>query len=136
MNETFRHETRPGNLPLSLFTLAGLVLLAVQLWEIMPGYVMLIFVPALMVCIVQLVLTPVYRLQISNDAWRLEAGAEMRVLPVDRIAFLRIEDRLAPTRGAVVLADGSEVELPAHALPDPLVLIREATRRGIPVRHV
>ncbi len=135
MDDTFRHEARPGSLPLSLFTLSGLILLAAQLWEIMPGYVMLIFVPALMVCIVQLVLTPVYRLQMSKECWRLEAGAESRELPVERIAYLRLEDRTAPTRGTVVLSDGSAVELPADALPDPLVLIREATRRGIPVRH-
>jgi hypothetical protein len=51
------------------------------------------------------------------------------------IAYLRVEDRAARPEAVIVLDDGSEVEMPQLALPDPLVLIREATNRGIPVRH-
>ncbi|MGP1356788.1 hypothetical protein [Roseicyclus sp.] len=135
MDKTFHHEARPGSLPLSLFALAGLILLAVQLWEIMPGFVMLVFIPALLVCIAQLVMTPVDVLRISDASWRIEAGAEAKDLPASEIAYLRLEDRGRKSRGTVVLMDGSEVEMPQGALPDPLVLIREATRRGVPVRH-
>lgn len=132
---TFRHEARPGNLPLSLFTLVGLILLAAQLWQIMPGVVMLVVFPALLACIVQLALTPVYRLHMTDSVWRFETEREIHDLPAAAIAFLKVEEGHAQTRGIVVMSDGSEVELPRYTMPDPLVLIREATRRGIPVRH-
>jgi hypothetical protein len=135
MENTFAHEARPGSLTLSLLALAGLILLAVQLWEVMPGFVLLIFIPALLASIVQLALTPVYGLRMNDAAWRIEAGPQARDVAVGDIAYLKLEDRGARARGTVVLVDGSEVEMPQHALPDPLVLIREATRRGIPVRH-
>ncbi|MDG4648086.1 hypothetical protein P6F26_06500 [Roseibacterium sp. SDUM158017] len=135
MDSTFQHEARPGNLPLSLFALAGLILLAAQLWAIMPGFVMLIFIPALLVSIAQLIVTPVYRLRMADDAWRIEAGAEARDFPSADIAYLRIVDRGPHPRGFVVLSDGSETEMPRDLVPDPLILIREATRRGIPVRQ-
>jgi hypothetical protein len=135
MHSTFHHETRPGSLALSLIALGGLILLAAQLWQIMPGFVLLIFIPALLVCAAELIVTPVYRLRIDDAAWRLEAGHEARELPTERIAHLRVADRGPRTRAFVVLVDGSEIEVPQDAMPDPLVLIREATRRGIPVRH-
>lgn len=135
MDQTFEHETRPGSLPLSLFTLAGLILLAAQLWQIMPGYVLLIFIPALLVSIAQLVVTPVYRLHMSDEALRIDAGPQSRSMEMGTIAYLRLNGRGPRQEAFVVLADGSEIEMPHYALLDPLVLIREATNRGIPVRQ-
>jgi hypothetical protein len=135
MDRTFQYEARPGSLTLSLVTLAGLILLAAQLWPIIPGYVLLIFIPALLVSIAQLVITPVYRLRLSDETLRIEAGTRAQDLPMQGIAYLRVEDRAARPEAVIVLDDGSEVEMPQLALPDPLVLIREATNRGIPVRH-
>jgi hypothetical protein len=135
MDNTFEHEARPGSLALSLFALAGLILLAAQLWHIMPGFVLLIFIPALLVSIAQLVITPVYRLRMSDESLRIEAGAQARDLRMDDISYLRMNDLGRDTAAAIVLADGSEVDMPRWVLPDPLVLIREATNRGIPVRH-
>lgn len=135
MDRTFQYEARPGSLTLSLVTLAGLILLAAQLWPIVPGYVLLIFIPALLVSIAQLVITPVYRLRLSDESLRIEAGTRAQDLPMQGIAYLRVEDRAARPEAVIVLDDGSEVEMPQLALPDPLVLIREATNRGIPVRH-
>ena len=135
MARTFHHNTRPGSLGLSLFALGGLILLAAHLWEIMPGYVMVVFIPALMASIAQLVVTPVYGLQISDRSWRIEADGQTRNLAARDIAYLRLQDRGARPRATVVLTGGAEVEMPASVLPDPLVLIREATERGIPVRQ-
>jgi hypothetical protein len=136
MDETFRYHTRPGNLPLSLLALAGLILLAAQLWAIMPGYVMLVFLPALLACIAQLILSPIYGLSLSDTAWRIEAGEDTRELRPDQIAYLRVHDAAISGHTEIVLADGSVIEMPREALPDPLVLIREVTSRGIPVRQV
>lgn len=135
MTRTFHHNTRPGSLGLSLFALAGLILLAAHLWEIMPGYVMVVFIPALLASIAQLVVSPVYGLRISDAAWRIEADGQTRNLLARDIAYLRLHDRGARATAALVLSDGSEIEMPQTVLPDPLVLIREATERGIPVRH-
>lgn len=135
MTQTYTYHSRPGSLGLSLLALAGLILLAVQLWSIMPGFVLLIFIPALLVSIVELALTPVYGLRMTETSWRIEAGTKAQDVPVDRIAYLRLRDRGTWKGAFVVLSDGSEVEMPAPALPDLLTLIREATNRGVPVRH-
>jgi hypothetical protein len=135
MTRTFQHNTRPGSLGLSLFTLAGLILLAAHLWESMPGYVMVVFIPALMASIAQLVVSPVYGLQISDKGWRIEADGQTLDLAACDIAYLRLQDRGARPRAVIVLSGGAEIEMPQTVLPDPLVLIREATERGIPVRH-
>ena len=70
----------------------------------------------------------------SEKEWRIETGRKAQALPTDKIAFLRMQDRDRP-RTSVVLSDGTEIEMPQVALPDPLTLIREVTNRGIPVRH-
>lgn len=134
MNNAFTYQHRPGSLGLSLLALAGLILLAVQLWEIIPGFVLLIFIPALLVSIAQLAMTPIYGVRMTDTEWQIEAGRDAQALPTSQIAYLRLDERGTP-RTAVVLSDGTEVEMPQIALPDPITLIREATNRGIPVRH-
>lgn len=134
MEQDFTYQSRPGSLPLSLLALAGLILLAVQLWEVIPGFVLLIFIPALLVSIAELILTPIYGVRMSDTEWRIEAGRKAQALPTDQIAFLRVQDQDKP-RTSVVLSDGTEIEMPQIALPDPITLIREVTNRGIPVRH-
>lgn len=134
MEQDFTYQSRPGSLPLSLLALAGLILLAVQLWEVIPGFVLLIFIPALLVSIAELILTPIYGVRMSDTEWRIEAGRKAQALPTDQIAFLRVQDHDKP-RTSVVLSDGTEIEMPQVALPDPITLIREVTNRGIPVRH-
>jgi hypothetical protein len=54
---------------------------------------------------------------------------------MEDISYLRMNDLGPDSAAAIVLDDGSEVEMPRWVLPDPLVLIREVTNRGIPVRH-
>jgi hypothetical protein len=134
MEHDFTYHSRPGSLPLSLLALAGLILLAVQLWEVIPGFVLLIFIPALLASIAELILTPIYGVRMSDTEWRIEPGAPRRPCRPASIAFLRVQDRGTP-RTSVVLSDGSEIEMPQVALPDPITLIREVTSRGIPVRH-
>ena len=134
MNSAYSYQNRPGSLGLSLLALAGLICLAIQLWEIIPGFVLLIFIPALTISMAQLALTPIYGVRMTEKEWQIEAGRDAQALPTDQIAYLRMEERGTP-RTSVVLSDGTEVEMPQSALPDPITLIREATNRGIPVRH-
>ncbi|AHM05583.1 hypothetical protein roselon_03325 [Roseibacterium elongatum DSM 19469] len=135
MSDTFEYAARPGNTALSLATFAGLSLLTSQLWPIMPGYVLLLFLPALAITFAQMVLIPTWGMRIGDTTWQIEAGHEARSVPVAQIAYLRINDRTGPAQVAVILTSGEAVPLPVEALPDPLTLIREATSRGIPVRH-
>lgn len=134
MTSAYTYTARPGSLGLSLFALGGLILLAIHLWEVVPGFVLLIFIPALLASIAELVLTPSYGLRMTETEWQIDAGRRAQALPTSQIAFLRLDDRGKP-RTSVVLSDGTEIEMPQIALPDPLTLIREATNRGIPVRH-
>ena len=99
-----------------------------------PGFILLIFIPALLVSIAELILTPIYGVSMTDTEWRIEAGRKAQALPTSQIAFVRVQDRGTP-RTSVVLSDGTEIEMPQVALPDPLTLIREVTSRGIPVRH-
>jgi hypothetical protein len=84
MEHDFTYHSRPGSLPLSLLALAGLILLAVQLWEVIPGFVLLIFIPALLVSIAELILTPIYGVRMSDTEWRIENGRTAQALPTSQ----------------------------------------------------
>lgn len=136
MSDTYEHAARPGNLGLSVLAFAGLTLLTAQLWHIIPGFVLLILIPALTVSFCQLIVTPVYGLRMSPRAWLIYAGKAETEVPSAEIAHVRVRDGGEDAGVTLVLTNGTEIMLPPQALPDPLVLIREATARGIPVRHI
>lgn len=135
MRETFEYAARPGNGALSIAAFAGLVLLTVQLWSVMPGYVLLLFMPALAITFAQMLLIPTWGVSMGQTVWQVEAGHEAHSIPVANISYLWINDRTEPAEIAIVMTQGDAIALPAEALPDPLILIREATSRDIPVRH-
>lgn len=136
MRDTYEHAARPGNLGLSVLAFAGLTLLTAQLWHIIPGFVLLILIPALTVSFCQLIVTPVYGLRMSPGSWLIYAGQDETEVPSSEIAHVRVNDRSERPEITLVLTDGTEITVPEQAAPDPLVLIREATDRGIPVRHI
>ncbi|GAA5067799.1 hypothetical protein N0B44_02460 [Roseibacterium beibuensis] len=135
MTDTFEYAARPGNTALSLAAFAGLSFLTVQLWAVIPGYVLLLLLPALAISLAQMIFVPNWGLRMGRSVWQLDIGRDKVSIPVGRIAYLEVADRRGQTRIAVVLETGERIAMPKQALPDPLVLIREATSRGIPVRH-
>jgi len=135
MTDTFEYKTRPGNLTLTFVAFGGLTLLAAQLWHILPGVVILLLVPALLTCLWQIIVTPVYGLSLSRHGWQVINGRQDLSIPACDIAYLRLTAFAPDANATLVLTDGSEVALPTHVLPNPLDLIREATNRGIPVRE-
>ncbi|MBY6200714.1 hypothetical protein KUV65_05025 [Maritalea mobilis] len=135
MTDTFEYAARPGNTAISLAAFAGLSFLTVQLWAVIPGYVLLLLLPALAISLAQMIFVPNWGLRMGRSVWQLDLGRDKASIPVGRIAYLEVADRRGQTRIAVVLETGERIAMPKQALPDPLVLIREATSRGIPVRH-
>lgn len=131
----FEYRTRPGGLALSITAFAGLSLLAAFLWQSLPGFVMLLAVPALAVCFYQIVVTPTYGLHLSRDAWHVFGGDDDVSVPTKSIAHLRVTDDEAAPDYAIVLRDGKEIPVPGLAVPSPEVFIREATARGVAVRQ-
>lgn len=136
MSDTFEHASRPGNLGLSVLTFSGLTLLTAQLWQIIPGIVLLVLIPALFVSFCQMIVTPVYGLRVTPKSWAIFDRKSETTIPLGQIAFLRIcEHGKKDTRIGLMLTNGREIPVPPKAAPDTFVLIREATARGIPVRH-
>lgn len=135
MTSDFEYRARPGNLALSATAFGVLVLLTAFLWQSVPGLVLLLLIPALCVCFWQIVVTPVYGLHLSPECWHIFEGPRDRSLPARSIAHLRVCDADGPTQCTIVMTDGTEVKLHHMAMPDPTVLIREATNRGVPVRE-
>lgn len=135
MTDTFQYASRPGSAGLSILGFVGLSALTVFLWQISPGYVLLLMVPALLISLWQFTRVPTYGIKMTPDTWTVHAGADDIVIPTEQIAFLRVVDRGNTPRIGVMLDDGTELVLPTDCLPDPYDLIREATNRGIPVRQ-
>ena len=109
---------------------AGLVMLALAADRGAPGWTWALLAPCILVCVAQIALCPGYGIRLSDRALSVLTGYGERVVPLCGIDHLR----LTPTRGVVVLADGEEVPLPRQVLRDTLLVIRESTARGIPVR--
>lgn len=136
MKQDFEYRTRPGGLALSVTAFAGLCLLAAFMWHVVPGFVLLLLIPALGVVAYQLIVTPVYGLRVTQDSWVVYDGPEDRFFPTHEIAHLRVTDPDGEGRCTLVLTNGGEFDLPDLAVPSPLDLIEQATNRGIPVRQV
>jgi hypothetical protein len=134
MDKSLTFAARPGNLGLSILAFAGLTLLAAALWPVAPGYVLLLFVPALALCFYQMVLTPIYGLRLGPRNWTVMTEDGDREIHPEQIAYLRIVETGTRASAALVLRDGTEVGIPFDLSPKPLDLIRAATERGIPVR--
>lgn len=135
MTDTFEYATRPGSAGLSILSFVGLSALTVFLWQISPGYVLLLMAPALIVCLWQITRVPTYGIKMTRSSWSILGGSDDLVIPTAQIAYLRVVDRGTNRRIGLMLDDGTEVVLPLECLPDPFDLIREATNRGIPVRE-
>lgn len=135
MTDTFEHATRPGSAGLSILSFVGLSALTVFLWQISPGFVLLLMVPALLICLWQITRVPTYGIKMSDTTWSILDGANDIDIPTDRITYLRVVESGTNRRIGLMLEDGTELVLPLECLPDPYDLIREATNRGIPVRQ-
>lgn len=135
MTDTFEYATRPGSAGLSILSFVGLSALTVFLWQIAPGFVLLLMVPALLMCLWQITRVPTYGIRMTRSTWSILGGTDDLKIPTAQIAYLRVVDRGAHRRIGLMLDDGTEVVLPLECLPDPYDLIREATNRGIPVRQ-
>ncbi len=136
MAHTFEHSSRPGSASLSVVTFVGLAALAAILWQIAPGYVLLLMIPALAACLWQMTRVPTYGIKITPTSWHILGGYDDLVIPTGQIAYLSILERGADRHIGLMLRDGTEIVLPVESLPDPSHLIRAATTHGIPVREV
>jgi hypothetical protein len=134
MEKIYEFLIRPGSLMLSVAAFAALTLLAGLVWTVAPGYVLLLMIPALAISLYQMVLTPVYGLRMDARRWTVMAHDGDCVVASEDIAHLRLDDRGAVPRAALVLRNGEEIAIPFELAPDKLDLIRAATERGIPVR--
>jgi hypothetical protein len=125
---------RPGNFALSVLALAGLTLLAAQLWTVASGYVILLFVPALLVCLYQMVLRRERGLRLNDRHWRIMTGDGHYVFDRDEIDHLRLTEHGQLSRAVLVMTDGGEFAIPFDLAPDPVDLTGAAHALGVPVR--
>ncbi len=136
MSDTFEHSSRPGSASLSVLSFVGLGALAAILWQISPGFVLLLMIPALAVCLWQMARVPTYGIKMTKSSWYILGGYEDLIVPTAQISYLRMVERSGHRRIGLMLEDGTEIVLPTESLPDPMHLLREATARGIPVREL
>ncbi|MEJ6395144.1 hypothetical protein V8J82_17915 [Gymnodinialimonas sp. 2305UL16-5] len=135
MADTYEYATRPGKPGLSVIAFTGLGALAALLWQLVPGYVILLLIPALAICLWQLTRVPTYGIKMSDQSWHILGGYDDLEVPISRISHLQIRERGTLQRISVMIDDGTEIQLPIDNLPDHAGLKREAEQRGIPVRH-
>ncbi|MBF9032000.1 hypothetical protein HKCCE3408_16495 [Rhodobacterales bacterium HKCCE3408] len=137
MAQDFEYRSRPGNLYLSLAALAGIALLAAVIWTVAPVFALILLVPAILVSFYQIVVSPIYGMRVTGDAWEVYAGDTDRSVKLDEIGHVQVSDKASAPRATLVLTDGQRIDLPDEALPeDPMALVREATARGLRIRQV
>jgi hypothetical protein len=98
------------------------------------GYVILLLIPALLVCIYQMAFKREYGLRLNAERWRVTTKRGAQDIPAQDIAYLRITGHGPISRAVIVLTDATEVAIPFDLAPDPLELIRAATDLGVSVR--
>ena len=134
MDGYVEYASRAGHTGLSLITLGGLSGLTGFFWHIAPGYVILLLIPALFMCMYQTVVSPVFGLRMSRDNWVILDGPEDYEIPSREIAYLRVIDQGQHRGASIVLRSGEALDIPLGNDQQPLDLIRDATDLGIPVR--
>ncbi|MCR9069603.1 MAG: hypothetical protein NXH79_12240 [Rhodobacteraceae bacterium] len=134
MSDYVEYASRSGHTGLSLITLGGLCGLAGFFWHITPGFVILLLIPALLMCMYQTVVSPVFGLRMGRDNWVILDGPEDYEIPSKEIAYLRMVDQGKHSAVSIVLRSGEALDIPLGGDQQPLDLIRDATNLGIPVR--
>lgn len=135
MTDTFEYATRPGKTGLSVIAITGLGALAALLWPLVPGYVVLLVIPALAMCLWQMTRVPTYGVKVSETSWKILGGYDDLDVPTSRISHLQVRERADLRRISLMIDDGTEIQLPVDSLPEHTNLMREAAERGIPVRQ-
>ena len=137
MTADFEYRSRPGNLALSLAALAGLTLLAAVIWTIAPVYALVLMVPAILISFYQIIVSPIYGLKVSPEAWAVFSEQPDQTIPLSEIGHVQFSDKPGQPRCTLVLNDGTAIALPDQALPDDMMeLIRQTSERGMKIRQV
>jgi len=137
MASEFEYRTRNGSLALSVAALSGLTLLAAVIWTVAPVFSLVLLVPALLLCFYQVVFSPVHGVAVTGEGWKIFSEAPDRLIKLDQIAHVAFSEKPGLPRVALVLNDGSRVELPNEALPGDLMeLTRQASARGMNIRQI
>lgn len=124
----FAYRTRPGSLWLSVFALAGLTLLSAVVWTIAPVFALVLLVPSVLICLYQMIASPVYG--ISLNAARLHVRSDAPDLEVPLAEIARLD--LSGADAMVHLRDGATLPLPGAVLPrDRSALIAAAHGHGL-----
>lgn len=127
--------TRPGNLALSMVAFSGLTLLAAFMWNVAPGYVILLLIPALAISFYQMVLSPVNGLRMDDAALTVLSDTGVTSVPLDRIAEIRLTGQPGAAQGNILLGDGAVMAIPFEMGADHCAFLRRMADRGIPVRE-
>ena len=134
MTDTFEYAVRPGSAALSVLSFIGLGVLTLFMWHMAPGFVLLLFIPALGACVWQVMTLPRYGIRMAPKTWHLLGIEDDFTIVVSEIAYLRVVEKRTGRKVAIVLVDGTEVRLPSECLPDVDKVISEAQARGVEVR--
>ncbi|MBF9044800.1 hypothetical protein HKCCE4037_15765 [Rhodobacterales bacterium HKCCE4037] len=134
MTETFEYSVRPGSAWLSVLSFIGLGVLAYFLWQVAPGFVLLMAIPALAACVWQVLNLPKYGIRMTPSTWQLLGIEDDFIIPSNQISYLRIQKNEGEPIVGLMLDDGTEIRLPNDFLPDLKSLVREAAARNVAVR--
>ena len=135
MTNTFEHTVQPGRYGLSIMTFIGLGCFAALLWQVAPGYVVILMVPALAICLWQMISVPTYGIRMNKDEVAILGGYEDLSIPTSEINHLLVREHGNDRRVSFILNDGTEVQLPAEFLPEVRRVAHEASECGIAVRN-
>ncbi len=135
MDGYIEYTSRPGHVGLTLITLGGLSVLAALFWQTAPGYVLLLLIPSILICMYQTVVTPTFGLRMGEAEWVIMDGINDMRIAASEIAYLRVVERSDAAHASVVLSNGIELDVP---LDDDQLhgnLVADARAMGITVQQ-
>ena len=98
------------------------------IWTIAPAFAVILLLPSVLICVYQMIASPVYGLSLTAEAWRVHSEEPDFDIPLADIA--RAE--LSGPDATLHLRDGTRLALPASVLPkDRSALIEAARARGL-----
>lgn len=109
---------------------SGVTMLALAAERNAPIWVWALLGPCILICVLQIALRPSYGIGYTTQSLSIFNGFSRQILPLSGVDHLRLSENHA----AIVLRTGAEVPLPHQVLRNTIILIRDTTDHGIPVR--
>jgi len=126
------YSRRSTNRVVIILALSALIVPLLWVWSVAPA--LAIAIPVASFALSKLVFAPSYGVSFGKELIKVTSKKGAACVPVDKVAYLRLESPVQHSPAAFVMRDGKEIELSDLVLPNDMDHLRNmASQSGVKV---